>query len=164
MMRRGRAASGALTQPSGPCSGQFTRTCIYGQSCQPSLRIVSEKNLLRLHTCLQGATAVREQIPRVETFDHDVCFVEYGGEMWQVRVEEERCNIRCTCGSMASGTPELNIDIDSTWRGSSCDRREPRGHRSDHLHLQHCHCPPGCLSHRHCHRLSHLHPKRQELA
>jgi len=55
---------------------------------------------------------VRERIPRVETFDHDVCFVEYGGEMWQVRVEEERCNILCTCGSMASGTPELNIDID----------------------------------------------------
>src|SRR5260221_7010509 len=41
--RRGRAASGALTQLSGPCGGRFARTCIYGQSCQPSLRIVSEK-------------------------------------------------------------------------------------------------------------------------
>jgi hypothetical protein len=38
--------------------------------------------LLRRDACLQRVATVCKRIPRVEDFNHDVCLVKYGGEMW----------------------------------------------------------------------------------
>jgi len=45
---------------------------------------------LQRNARLQRAAAVRERVPHVEDFNHDVGLVEHGGEMWQGRVEEWR--------------------------------------------------------------------------